>query len=252
MGIKTIVTAEALAELPEALHEFYQEDNKTGDFILDVEGFDDHPTVRGVITANKNNKEQRDKLRAENEKLSKRFAGLPDDFSAKEYDDLKAAAEAGGAPTEEQISRIRDKFRTEAQKEIDAAKDENQKLHGALNRMTVDDGLSRAMDGALIDPLHKPKLIPFLKGRAKIDVEEVEGQFRAVVDTDMGHQTLTEYVNDWASSDDGKPYVAKSGGPNPNGSKGGPRGPKTISRADYEAIPFPERKAAIEGKTIVD
>lgn len=254
MGIKAIV--EAVDDLPEDVKAFYKEDN--GKFVLDVDGIDDHPKVRGVITANKTNKETRDRLRRELEEFKERFSYIPEDFDADAFASLQQAAEGkGGKPTEEQIAEMRDKLKASIEKQYAPKIDDlTQKLTAkeqALHRITIDDGLSKAMDDALIDPVHKSKLIPYLKSRGKIEVTEEDGTFKAVVDTDMGPVNLSQFVTEWASSDDGKIYVAKSTGPDPRGGKGGGGNGKTMKRSQFDALdPSEKRKAITDGIKVVD
>ena len=271
MGIKARLTAEAFSELPEDVQAYYSE--KGDSYVLDIDGINQHPDVVNLKAAHEvvkrdvkafrdfaNGKEVDEDgfhsdTRSSFKRLKARLDGLPADFNSAMYEDLKSAAAKGeGAPSQEQIAAIREQAANASRATIEAAAEENAKLTGYLHRVTVEDGLSRAMDAALIDPLHKPKLLPFLKGRAKIDVveDEAEGRFKAVVDSDMGAQSLRDFVSDWAASDDGKLYVAKSTGPNPNGSGTGRTGVKTITRAEYEAIPIVDRKAALAGKQLVD
>jgi len=252
MGLKALV--ETLDDVQDTFKEFYKEEG--GKFVLDIEGIDDHPKVRGVITANRENVKKRDAYKAEADALKTRFNGLPDDFDASTFEQLKAVAEGKGSPTEEQIQQIRDKVREKLEAkyngEIQTREERLAKLNGALHRMTIDDGLSRAMDEASIDTRHKSKLLPYLKSAGKIAVEEDGDVFKAVVETDLGAVSLAKYVSEWASSDDGKIYVAKSTGPNPNGGKGGSGG-NTMKRAEFNALPLAEQaKVATSGTAIVD
>ena len=253
MGIKALI--ESVDDIPEGMTDFYKQDGDK--FVLDVEDIDSHPKVRGVITANASNKQMRDKLRNELEEFKTRYSWLPEDFDADALESLKEQAQGkGGQPTEEQMSEMRSKIAEKLEKkylpEIQSREEKLGKLSGAIQRMTVDDGLSRAMDEAGIDPLHKAKLLPYLKTRGKIQVEEDGDMFKAVVDTDMGPVSLTQFVTEWAGSDDGKPYVAKATGPNPRGGSGGGES-KTIKRSTWDKMSQYERsEAAKSGKKVVD
>ncbi len=118
--------------------------------------------------------------------------------------------------------------------------------------MTVDDGLSKAMDAVNIDPTHKSKLVPYLKTQGKISVEQKDGVYNARVDTDMGPVPIVRFDPDWASSDDGKPYIAKSTGPNPKGGAGGGDA-ATIKRSEWDTMSHHDRSEASKaGKKVVD
>jgi hypothetical protein len=254
MGIKAIL--DSLDDVQEELKPLYKETE--GKFVLDVDGIDDHPKVRGVITANRENAKKRDQHKAEVEALKKRLEGLPEDFDVNAFEELRAAADGkGGAPTEEQIAEIREKIRSKLEPKYTeplAKKDEEIKgLRGAIERMTVDGGLSAAMDAAHIAPEHKAKLLPYLKSQGRIKVEEEEGQFKALVETDMGNVSLQQYVTDWASSEDGKIYVAKSTGPGARGGKAGGGTGKAMSRSQFDAMPAADRSAFItEGGQVTE
>ena len=253
MGLKALI--ESVDDLPEGMKDFYKQDGDK--FILDVDDIDSHPKVRGVITANRENKTKRDALRAELDGFKDKYSWLPEDFDADALDTLKQAAEGkGGQPSEEQISELRTKTAEKLEKkylpEIQTREEKLGKLHGAIQRMTIDDGLSRAMDEASIDPMHKSKLLPYLKTRGKIQVEEDGDTFKAVVDTDMGAVSLSQFVSEWAGSDDGKIYVAKSTGPDAKGGKGGGNS-TTIKRSVWDGMSHLERaEASKAGKKVVD
>ncbi len=269
MGIKAVISAEEYSELPEAVQSFYSE--KGDRRVLSIDGINVHPDVINLKTAHEkvkavvkafkdyaNGRDVDDDALTDDQaknalaRLRSKLDGLPEDFTVASLADLKKTAEGGGAPTETQIQALRDKYRDENRTAVEGLESRIAGLTGSIERMTIDGGLSRAMDAALIDPLHKPKLIPFLKGKMDITVEETDGTYRAIVDSEMGHQTLKESVADWAASDDGKPYVAKSSGINPNGGSGSGGGSKTITRADYEKLPHAERPKVAKEMTIVD
>jgi outer membrane murein-binding lipoprotein Lpp len=239
----------------DAVKGLYQE--KDGSFVLDLEGLDDHPAVRGVITANRENRRKRDELRSELDTLKSKYDGLPEDFDASAYEALKAA-KGDTKLTDEQIADIREKTRLRVEKDFQTKyapiEQENMQLKSAVEMMAVGDGLSNAMDEAGIDPVHKSKLVPYLKTTAKIKVERTdEGAYRAAVETDLGPVSLNKFVQDWAASDDGKIYIAKSRGPNANGN--GPRNTngKVIRRSDFERMdPVAKLETAKSGVQIVD
>lgn len=253
MGIKS--TLDSIDELPEEIKGFYVQDGER--FVLDVEDIDSHPKVSGVITANKANRATRDKLRAELDGIKSRFDGLPEDFDVDSYTSLKEAAEGkGGELSEEKLNDMREKMRASIEKKYQpeiAARDEKlSKLDKALRGRIVDDDLSKALDAANIDAKHKSAVSALIKATAKIAVDEDGDSFKASVDTDMGLVGFNDFVKDWAGSETGKIYVAKSEGPNPNGSsKNG--GGKTIQRAQFDAMTPPAKAEAMKnGMTITD
>lgn len=207
MPLKTII--ESLDGVEEKYHDLYEE--KDGKFVARIDGVDDHPTVAALRNSYRNSKSERDAARQELAALKDRFDGLPDDFDAAAYEALKQQAEGKEPPkTDEQVTRVRDQLERKHQADL-AKKDERiAALETSLRKSAIDDGLSEALDAANIDPLHKKKLIPYLKDIGNIKIEEADGKFAAVVETDMGRWTLSQFVTDWASTDDGKPYLGKA------------------------------------------
>ncbi|ASY62518.1 hypothetical protein SJ05684_c10610 [Sinorhizobium sojae CCBAU 05684] len=253
MAIKAIV--QDLDSVEEQFRGLYAE--KDGVFVLQIGGLQEHPDAKALKGALDRVRGEKRELTEKLTAVESRLTGLPDDFDGSAYETLKQAAEGkGGAPTEEQIQQIRDKVRqtleTKYNGEIQTRDERNAKLNAALQRMTIDDGLSRAMDEASIDPRHKAKLLPYLKSAGKIQVEEDGDVFKASVETDLGPVSLSRFVTDWAGSDDGKIYVAKSTGPNPPGGKGN-LGGKTMKRADFNALDHKAQRETVSGGTqIVD
>lgn len=249
MGIKAVLPN--LDDVQDGMKELYKETD--GKFILDVDGFDDHPTVRGVIVANKTNKEKRDEYKSQVEALQSKLSGIPDDFDPESYAEMLERLEKNQAPdVDEKLAKQRAKLEDKYGKEISGYKGELTAMKSSLERMVVDDGLSRAMDEAMIDPLHKKKLLPFLKSEGKISVESEGDAFKAVVDTDLGPVSLKQFVTEWAQSDDGKPYIAKSTGPKPRGGDGR-GGTNTIKRAEFDAMSNTDRSGFLrEGGKVVD
>lgn len=253
MGVKAVV--ESVDDLSEEMQALYKQEGDV--YVLDIDGVDDHPKVRGVVTANKSNKEKRDQHKAELDALKKRLEGLPEDFDADAYEQLKEAAGGkGGQMTDEQKAEMRNALEKKLEKQylqqIEEKDTRINKLAGSINRMTVDGALARAMDEAQIDPKHKKMLLPYFKTASRIDVEESDdGTFKPFVETDMGPQDIGKFVSDWAATD-GKEYVSKSAGPSPRGGSNG-NGGKTMTRSQFDALSQPERAQAVkDGMKITD
>ena len=249
MGLKAVV--DSLDGISEGFHDLYKEAD--GKFVADIEGLDDHPTVRGVITANKTNKETRDRLKVENENLRKRVELFPEDFDPESYSSMLERLEKNEGPdVDEKLVKQRTKLEERFGVEQKTLTDKITSLEAHLERMVVDDGFSRAMDVAHVDGKHKAKLMPYLKSLGKVVIEESNGAYSASVDTDLGPVSLSQFVQDWAASEDGKDYIAKSTGPRPRGGDGtGAR--DTVTRAEFDGMTHTQRaKAAKDGIKVVD
>ena len=215
MALKTIL--DNLDDVPEALKGEYKEID--GKFVLDLEGIDVHPAVVNLKTAHERTKQKLKTTTTDIDALKARVEGLPDDFDADAYEALKATAE-GKAPakTDEQILQVRQQLEKKHNTEL-AKKDERiNALTGAVTKATIDDGLSKALDEAGVDPAFKPGAMALLKSKGAVKLVEEDGTFKAQVETDMGPMPLAGYVKDWSGSDEGKIYVKKpTGGDAPGG-----------------------------------
>ena len=199
MALKTIL--DSLDDVPDALKSEYKEID--GKFVLDIEGIDAHPAVVNLKTAHERTKADKKRLGDENIILKARVEGLPDDFDADAYEVLQAQAE-GKAPakTDEQVAQVRAQLEKKHNTEL-AKKDERiTVLEGNINRLTVEDGLSKALDDAGVDPAFKPGAMALLKSKGAVKLVEDDGAFKAQVETDMGPMPLSNYVKDWSGSDE--------------------------------------------------
>ena len=217
MALKTIL--DSLDDVPEALQGEYKEVD--GKFILDIEGIDAHPSVVNLKTAHERQKTTNKTLQTDLTSAKARLEGLPDDFDVDAYEALKATAE-GKAPakTDEQVAQLRIQLDRKHQSEMAKKDDRILVLEGAVSRATIDDGLSKALDEAGIDPAFKPGAMALLKSKGAVKLVEEDGTFKATVETDMGPMPLAGYVKDWSGSDEGKIYVKKPTGGDAGGGTG--------------------------------
>lgn len=217
MALKAIL--DDLDSVDVALHDHYTE--KDGKFVLQIEGVKDHPDTQALRRALERVRTEKQELIAAHEADKARLEGLPDDFDAAAYEALKAQAEGKDPPkTDDQVVKVREQLERKHADAIAKKDGEITKLRGAIEKATIDDGLSRAMDEANIDPKHKKKLAPYLRSLGKIKLLDDDGEFSAEVETDMGPVSLSKFVSDWAGSDDGKEYVGKPTGLDSRGSDG--------------------------------
>ncbi|MFN4296789.1 MAG: hypothetical protein ACK4FB_08095 [Brevundimonas sp.] len=217
MALQSIVTD--IDAVDEAVRDHYVETD--GKWVLQIEGVKDHPDAQALRRALERVRQEKAALQTEHDAAKARLDGLPDDFDASAYETLKAQAD-GKEPlkTDEQLVRVREQLERKHADAVAKKDAEIGKLQGAIEKLTIEDGLSRAMDEANIDPKHKKKLAPYLRSLGKIKMHEDDGEFSAEVDTDMGPVSLTKFVSDWAGSDDGKEYVGKPTGLDSRGSDG--------------------------------
>lgn len=245
MALKSFYTE--ATEIPEGLDSFYQEDAE-GRFVLQIADIDAHPKVRGVITANNENKRKAQERLAKLEALEGRLSGIPEDFDADEWERLKA----GNNLPEEQLQSIKDQHA----KAVAGLKNQYAADIEAINAQLAErdeyiDGLARksaldaALDEAGFDPIHKPMLTKFLADQVKVKRTD-DGNRVAFAETDLGDISTAEFVKDFAAKQ-GKAYLAKATGPAASGNNGARAGAKTITRAEFEKL-----DPATQAKTMAD
>lgn len=236
MAIKTVLAD--LSEAPESLRDEYKE-QKVGDktvYVLDLEGIDDHPKVRGVITANRENVKKRDEYKAKVSDLEAKLAELPEDFSVEEYLTLKANADDPDDPAkkkanDERLQSQRQLYEqrianlTKAHADALAAKEaEIAERDSYIDRSLVEAGLKDSLLDVGVNPDLLDGALASLRGSVKVQRSE-NGDRKAIVETDLGEVAVTDFVRDWAHSK-GKAYLAKPEGPDPKGNNGQGRGSK--------------------------
>lgn len=241
MALKTVV--KSLDDVDATLHSFYKETKiKVGTteetwFVLDLEGVDEHPSVKALKNALDRQKEERRKAVEDLDKLKARIEKIPEDFDPEKYEallheleelkkdpknrttpDAQQAAEQAQArkQLEQRIARMEKDHATAL-----AKKDEELKKRTAkINELLIDDGLTKALIEAGVGK-------EFLKAtkamlRMQCEVIEEDGDYRAVVKSDLGDTEIARYVTDWVASDEGKAFVPPAKGGDANNNSGRP------------------------------
>lgn len=222
MGLKSIYTSGD--EIPADHKSFYKEEGDK--FVLDIEGIDDHPKVRGVITANRENVKKRDEYKAKVTELEGKVAGLPEDFDADEWTRLKAGDT--GKP-DEAIQALKDQHAKAVQTlrdrhAADLAERDTQigERDGYIDRTLVDGGLKDALLDIGVNPELLDGAMASLRGSVKVQRAD-NGDRKAIVETDLGEVAVGDFVKEW-SGGKGKAYLGKPSGPGGNGNNGINRG----------------------------
>lgn len=210
MALKSVL--ENLDDVPEALHDEYTKKTVNGKevYVLQIDDLEAHPTVRGLKNAHEAVKKKRDEYKTQLEG----FEGLPEDFSIDAYNTLKAAAEGKGGDKvdEKQIADIRADERKKVLKEVQPQIDRASRLDGEVRRRTIDGGLTDALVEAGVSKEFLPAARALLKEKGKIELVDEDNQFQARIETNLGPQTLGEFVKDWVASPEGKAFAGKPSG----------------------------------------
>ena len=222
MAFKSIIEHEA--DIPDELKEHYKETTIAGRpmFVLIVDGVQEHPDVLNLKSAHERQKQINKTLTTENASLKARVEGLPDDFDAEAFEALKTAADGKAPPkTDEQVAQVRAQLEKKHNTEIGKKDERIGVLQGQVNKLIVDDGLSKALDEAGVANAHKKKgAMAILKQSGSVKLVEEDGEFKAIVETDMGPMPVAKYVQDWSGTDEGREYIAKPTGGGAPGSEG--------------------------------
>ena len=245
MALATIL--ETLDDVPEALHAEYREQeipNVGKRFVLDLTGVDTHPVVRNLKTAHDRVKQERDRLKTDLEGSAARLTGLPDDFDPAEYLRLKQAeADGKGGKIDERLEAQRkdlDKKREDAERRLnDEIKRRDERvahLEGNVQRITIDDGLTRSLVEAGVAKEYLGAAKALLKEKRVLKLVEEDGSFKAIADTDtMGEVPLSQFVTDWTTGEEGRVFVPKPTGGDAPGGKGRPVGKDPFTREHWDA-----------------
>lgn len=223
-------------DIPDELREHYEE--AKGKWVLSLDGLDDHPKVRGVVTANRENVTKRDQYKARVAELEEKLAGLPEDFDPVQYEQIKAAAEGKEPPKpDEAVAQLRKQM--EAQHAAGLARKDAEivKLQGLvdtgkkqLERRTIDDDLTRS----LVENGCNPKLMPaakaLLKESGAIRMVQEDDDVRAMVETEMGALPVAEYVKTWLGGDGTAFVLAPVGGDAGGNNRGSAREPNPFAK----------------------
>jgi len=214
MKLKAVL--ESLDGLDESLKGLYSK-NEHGEFVLDLDGVDSHPAVRGLKAALETSKSQRTKLR---EKLDA-FG----DMTAEELQELVEFREAqaaggggGGGKSDDvaaQLQQLKEKLEGKHTKESEKLTSRIEALQKALESRVVDGELDRAIAAKGFKEDLRPAVRALLKERKPTMVEDDDGNFVGVFKTDLsgipGDHSIGDFVDQWSKTDDAAAYIAPTG-----------------------------------------
>jgi archaellum component FlaC len=216
MALRSI--ADTLDDIAEPFRGEYKEVD--GKYVLDIENVDAHPTVRGLRSTLERLKTDKKDLTTKVSNLEARIDGLPDDFNVEKFEELKALADKNAKP-EEHLAQLRTQLETKHGKEKSDLQKKIDALEGNIKRLVVDDGLTKALMDAGVSKEFMSAAKALLKEKGIVKLEEDEGTYAAIVDTDLGKLPLSKFVAEWATGDEGKVFVSKATGGGAAGGQGG-------------------------------
>lgn len=219
MGLKTVL--ESLEGVDDAFKPLYKQ-GEGGKFVLDVEDYDSHPSVRalsGALTAHKATvAELREKLQTAESKV----AELPEDFDPAKWLEWKAAAEKNKDGKDREVANLQQMY-DDRVKAIKAEYDA--KIAGLEGQISSRDDLidknSRdvELNSALVGANTKKEFLEAAKLLVAQRIKTVrldDGTRVNVVPTNLGDLPLADFVKGWAETD-GKAFIAPATGPDTKG-----------------------------------
>jgi hypothetical protein len=237
--LKALLDSTSYEALESGQKEFYV--LKDDAYVLDVEGVRAHPDVTALSNAFERLKQERkkflDDLKVKDyAAVIAKLTPIPEDFDVAQYETMKARLEelealhaADTDPAKkaklEELTQVRvrleaqiAKAKKDAEDAIKVKDDEIKKRDGTIERLIKDDGLTKALIDAGVQQG------PFLKAakgmlRDQVKVEYRDGEYVAVVESDVGEIDIPKFVSTWADSEEGKPFVTKPAGGGAGGSQ---------------------------------
>jgi hypothetical protein len=218
VALKALINS--LDEVDEAFRSEYKE---SGDkFVLDVTGIGEHPDAVALKRALDRERDAKKAAAAERDALKQRVEGLPEDFTVETFNDLQNRL-AGADPKaiDERLQRQREADARKLEQETSARDKRIAKLDSVLNRTLIDDGLRKELAAQGVEPKLMSAAIALLKTSGKVKLVEDDEGFQVVADDGIDEKApLTTFVASWASSEDGKAFVAQASGGGATGGTG--------------------------------
>lgn len=240
MALKAVI--ESLDGVDDALRPLYKEVDKR--WVLDVDGVDDHPSVRNLKTAFETHKARNSELTTKVAEQETRLKELPEDFDPEKWIEFKALAadsQRDKVKKDEEVANLtqlhQSRLEQQAQKftaDIEAEKAKNNALEAHIDGIVRDRELTELLVGANV--AKGLMQAARLQIGSQVKTERLEGgQRRNVVETNVGPVPLKDWMREWASSDEAEPFLAKATGPDATGSHRKVQGMK-MTRAEFEKL----------------
>ena len=218
------------SDIPETLKQEYKE--KDGKWYLDLDdSIRIHTTIAPLQNTLTTLKAEKATLSSKVNTLTAKIQGLPDDFDPAKYQDIVTELEAlkkdpnRDKNTEEKLQQAREQYEQRI-RNIEASsvtklaeKDaEIAKRDGVITKLVVDDGLTKSLVDVGVGKEFLKASGAMLKSSVKVVVNEDTGEYSPVVETDLGEVPLTQFVENWSKSDEGKPFIKNPAGGGAGGS----------------------------------
>lgn len=207
MALKAVL--EALDDLPEAVREFYKEQD--GVYVLDLgDSLQEHPGAKALKNALDAERDKRRKAIEDRDRYKEKAESVPDDFDPDEYERLKVNGE-GGEDVQKKVEEARERERKRHEKTIEKLTAERDELSQKYQGTRIETSLK--------DTLNEVNVAPHLRRAAeKLWASETQLDEDGNVVTKDG-TPLKDAIKEWSETDEGSYFVAA-----PNNSGGGAHG----------------------------
>lgn len=225
MALKAIL--DNLDSVDEALRGEYTE--KDGKFYLQVEGIAAHPDVTALKSALDRVRTEKTELKTKYDALEAKSKEIPEEFTLDRWHELLALDDVDPNDPEakkkrkekederlgqmkrnfeQQITNLKAKYDTDI-----ALKDtliDSERTLRAKDQKEL--ALDKAMDKTNVDPKFREAVKALHRDNIKHSVED-DGSIRIYVQTDLGEVEPASFLDSWANTDGGKPFIATPTGP---------------------------------------
>lgn len=257
------VTVEDQSQIPEGMENYYQEQDD-GKLVLDVEGVDNHPNVVNLKTAYQKEKEKRQKVAQERDKLKPKAEMVPDDVEPETIqnvieriqngEDPFQATDKEGNKTGEDPAKIKEQVEQRWKSAYEQKEQEVSQKNERIRRLVVDNALTSALQkNKISNPTYQKAAKRLLENQIKVQ-EDDNGDLQPIVETDMGELSLDQYVREWTSGEEGAAFVDGNSGSGARGANAGPKGKNEMARSKFQAMEPRDQKKFIQngGKVVED
>lgn len=196
MKLKAIL--ESIDDLDDAVKPFYTQ--KGDSYVLNVEGYDDHPDVKGMKASLATVRSEKKALETENGQLKDKYAGLPEDFSVDEYNRLK---DSGGGDINQKLADQRARLTQEKDTAVKKVETERDSYKSRVEKLASENAVNAALSEANItNPAMAKAVRAMFQSQVKVDYEGDD----AIVTID--NLPVADKIKAWAGTDEGKYFVA--------------------------------------------
>lgn len=231
---RAVLAEEQFEELDEVRQADYKK-GQDGSYILDLEGVDDHPHVKGLANTLKKYREVAPDAKAAMARLeeAERLKAEFEEIGVGDLEDVKASlarlkeleedAGEGDKDLQAELARQREALEKQQAKLVGKKEEEIQALNqriasltAFLERTVIDRQLDDALAHVKVIESLRPGASALIRSKYRPNVtqevdEEGNIEFKGIVKTDLGEASIPDFVEKWATEDEAAPYLPASG-----------------------------------------